>query len=80
MERKCIVCDTDIPKGRVAALPNARTCVEHSTTEAYHGRIVSTGTNADNAQQDIMIIRDPKVVQKLDEYDKCVKTHRASVG
>ena len=80
MEKYCIECNELIPEGRVKILPHTRTCVEHSTTDAYHSRIVSSGTNADNAQQDVMIVRDPAITKKLMEYDKQVKSHRANVG
>tara|TARA_R110001632_G_scaffold64399_5_gene153043 strand:+ start:508 stop:729 length:222 start_codon:yes stop_codon:yes gene_type:complete len=67
MERRCIVCDILIPEGRLKILPNTRTCVEHSTTSAYNVRPVHTGTSADNAMQDIAIIKDPEAAA---EYDR----------
>jgi len=67
MERKCIVCNILIPEGRLKILPNTRTCVEHSTTSAYNVRPVHTGTSADNAMQDIAIIKDPEAAA---EYDR----------
>jgi hypothetical protein len=68
MTRKCTVCNTDIPEGRLRILPHARTCVNHSTTSAYSIRPVHTGTSADDAMQDIVIIRDPELVKKYDNY------------
>jgi hypothetical protein len=67
MERRCIVCNILIPEGRLKILPNTRTCVEHSTTSAYNVRPVHTGTSADNAMQDIAIIKDPEAAA---EYDR----------
>lgn len=70
MERRCVICDTMIPEGRVKALPNTKTCVEHSTATAYGMRTVAYGTNADNAQQEFEVIRDPELIRKLHEYSK----------
>lgn len=67
MERRCIVCNILIPEGRLKILPNTRTCVEHSTTSAYNVRPVHTGTSADDAMQDIAIIKDPEAAA---EYDR----------
>jgi hypothetical protein len=70
MTRKCIVCSIEIPEGRLKILPHARTCVNHSTTSAYSIRPVHSGTSADDAMQDIEIIRDPELVKKYDTYSK----------
>jgi hypothetical protein len=70
MARYCIVCNSEIPEGRLKILPHTRTCVNHSTTSAYAARPVHTGTSADDAMQDIEIIRDPQLAQKYDEYNK----------
>jgi hypothetical protein len=64
--RKCIICDITIPEGRLKILPHTRTCVEHSTTSAYAARPVHTGTSADDAMQDIAIIKDPKAAAEFD--------------
>lgn len=70
MTRKCIVCSVEIPEGRLKILPHARTCVNHSTTSAYSIRPVHSGTSADDAMQDIEIIRDPDLAKKYDAYSK----------
>lgn len=70
MEKKCIVCSNVIPEGRVKALPNVRTCVEHSTATPYGMRTVAYGTTADDAQQEFEIIRDAALVRKIEEYSK----------
>jgi len=66
----CVRCGDDIPMGRIKAVPNTKVCVQCSTTSAYSGRIVSYGTNADNAQQEFEIIKDPKIAQQLKELEK----------
>ena len=70
IKRKCTVCNLIIPEGRLKALPNARTCVEHSTASPYGMRTVAYGTNADNAQQEFEIIRDAELARKIHEYEK----------
>ncbi len=66
MARRCIVCNVLITEGRLKILAHTRTCVEHSTTSAYAARPVHTGTSADDAMQDIAIIKDPKAAAEFD--------------
>tara|TARA_R110000796_G_C14276815_1_gene402047 strand:- start:300 stop:521 length:222 start_codon:yes stop_codon:yes gene_type:complete len=68
MARKCIVCNEDIPEGRVKILPHTKTCVNHSTTSAYQVRSINTGKSADDAEQEIVIIKDPDLARRFDEY------------
>lgn len=35
--KHCKVCDCEIPKERLEALPNTETCVKHSVEKAYVG-------------------------------------------
>ena len=67
MARRCIVCNVLIPEGRLKILPHTSTCLQHSTTAAYAARPIHTGTSADDAMQDIAIIKDPKAAA---EYDR----------
>ena len=41
--RKCIVCNMEIPEARIKALPNTKTCLEHSTAGKVAGDQVITG-------------------------------------
>ena len=41
--RKCIICDKEIPEARIKALPNTKTCLEHSTAGKVAGYQVITG-------------------------------------
>jgi hypothetical protein len=68
MARKCIVCSEDIPEGRVKILPNTKTCVNHSTTSAYQVRSINTGKSADDAEQEIVIIKCDELAKRFDEY------------
>ena len=70
MEKRCIVCNTIIPEGRVRALPSTKTCVEHSTASLYGMQIIAHGTTADDAQQEFEIIRDAELARKIEEYSK----------
>jgi hypothetical protein len=36
-QKTCCVCGEKIPAARLEALPNTKTCVEHSTVKPYHG-------------------------------------------
>ena len=38
--RHCKVCDKQIPQGRLKALPDTKTCTEHSNTFRYAGRMI----------------------------------------
>jgi hypothetical protein len=71
---KCKVCNSEIPEGRLKVLPGTRTCVEHSTATAYAMRTIAYGITADDAQQEFEIIRDPKIMEKLEEYTEYTRT------
>ena len=70
IKKACTVCNVEIPEGRLKILPHATTCVNHSTTSAYSARPIHSGTSADDATQDIEIIRDPELARKYDLYTK----------
>jgi hypothetical protein len=69
MARQCIVCSADIPEGRIKILPNTKTCVNHSTTEAYAARRTFNGSSADDLDTGIEIFRNPDEARRLDELD-----------
>lgn len=63
--RYCNVCNEQIPQGRLKAKPDARTCVEHSNTSRYSGRMVihhKTGN-------EIEIYKDPKLAKEMFRLD-----------
>lgn len=70
MARRCIICNVEIPQGRLNILPETKTCVNHSTTEPYAARRTSTGTSADDLDTGIEIFKDPTVAKRVDELDK----------
>lgn len=70
MAKQCIICDADIPQGRLNILPHTKTCVNHSTTEPYAARRTGAGTSADDLIDGIEIFKDPKEAHILDELDK----------
>ncbi len=39
--KNCTVCGSQIPEGRLKAVPNAVTCVEHSNATRFAANIVS---------------------------------------
>jgi hypothetical protein len=38
--RKCIVCDCEIPEGRIKAIPGTQTCTAHSNVQQKAGVMV----------------------------------------
>ncbi len=70
MARQCIICNIDIPEGRLKILPPTKTCVNHSSTEPYTARRTSTGTSADDLDTGIEIFKDPEIARRVDELDK----------
>ena len=68
MARNCIVCKEEIPAGRIKIIPHTKTCVNHSTTTAYQVRSVNTGKSADDAEQEIVIIKCDELAKRFDEY------------
>jgi len=63
--RYCSVCNELIPQGRLKAKPDARTCVDHSNTVRYSGRMIvhhKTGN-------EIEIYRDPALAKEMFRLD-----------
>jgi len=65
----CIKCGTEIPKGRLEAIPGTRTCVDCSETKKWYVRPVITGKTTYSETE---IIKDPEVAKGLKEMDKRV--------
>ena len=61
----CRVCGEEIPEGRIKALPNAETCVEHSSAEKKKGFVV---ISSKTTYSELEIVDDStfKVLDKLD--------------
>ncbi len=64
----CKVCGTEIPAGRVKALPNTSTCVQHSSAEKFAAAVVSFGNPEDDAFQEIEILRDTSAKKAYQAY------------
>ena len=75
MERKCKICNAIIPAGRLKALPNTRTCVEHSNEERYY---VNSIVKSDEDYFEIELIKDPKVIAQLEAAKKSIGKHGLS--
>ena len=69
MARQCVVCNTDIPEGRLKILPNTKTCVSHSTTESYAARRTFSGTSADDLDSGIQIFKNQEEARRMDHLD-----------
>ncbi len=66
--KNCVVCGTQIPEGRLKAVPNTTRCTEHSDASKFSVNIVQHGTLEDDGFQEIEIIRDASVQEKLNHY------------
>ena len=75
--KNCCVCNNPIPEGRLKALPNANTCVQHSTTGRYSANIVSYGDpEKGELNQEFEIVRDQRTIQNLESYRKQMGNYR----
>lgn len=72
MSKHCAVCGTEIPEGRLKAVPSTKTCVQHSTTSKFGVNIVQHGSFDDDCYQEVQIIRDERAMEKLIEYKQQV--------
>jgi len=61
----CKVCGEEIPEGRVKALPNAETCVEHSGAKKKKGFVVISSKTT-YSELDIVDDNTYKMLKKLD--------------
>ena len=68
----CTICGNEIPHGRLKALPNAKTCVNCSTTGKVHGRPVITGKTT---YSEIEIISD----ESADELNRLDKSRNVQI-
>jgi len=65
----CVKCHDEIQPGRLKALPNSKTCVKCSTTEAWYVRNVIAGKTE---YMETEIIKDPTHAKALQNMDKRV--------
>ena len=65
MVKFCISCESEIPQGRVKALPNTKVCVECSTVKPKRA-ITITGGEGEDTFNDIVIMDE-------DKYQKYIK-------
>lgn len=74
---KCIVCQEEIPAGRLKALPGTKTCVNHSTASKFAVNIVSYGdAEAGELTQEVEVIRDERLSNKLQQYKKQLGSYK----
>jgi hypothetical protein len=66
--KNCSVCGTQIPEGRLKALPNTSTCTEHSSASKFGLNIVQHGKLEDDGFQEVEIVRDPRAMEQLKYY------------
>ena len=68
--KNCKVCGQEIPAGRLKALPNATTCVQHSNADKFMANIISYGNPESDLNQEIEIVRTKEQAQMLETYYK----------
>lgn len=74
---QCIVCGTEIPEGRLKALPETKTCVNHSTATRFAANIVSYGNaEAGDLTSEVEIIRDTRTAEQIKQYSKQLGSYK----
>ena len=74
---KCVVCQDEIPEGRLKAVPGTKTCVQHSTATKFAANVVSYGNaEAGDLVNEIEVIRDAKAVEQLNHYSKQIGSYK----
>ena len=63
---QCIKCQEEIPAGRIAILPDTRTCVQCSTTNRWYARSVVTGKTT---YSEVEVIKDEHTAAEMQRYD-----------
>lgn len=66
--KNCRVCGTQIPEGRLKALPTTETCTEHSSASKFAANVVQVGTLEADGFQEVEIVRDQRAVEQLEYY------------
>lgn len=66
--KTCKICSQPISEGRLKAMPGTTVCTEHSAAAPYVGNIINYGKNEDDSYQEIEVIRDPSLAEKLNHY------------
>ena len=61
----CINCKTEIPVGRLKAIPGTKTCTECTSTDQYY---VNQIVNNDEDYNELEIIRDPNSIAEMQRY------------
>lgn len=74
--KKCKICQQPIAEGRLRALPGTDVCTEHSSASPYKGNIINHGQSEDDSFQEIEIIRDQSLAEKLEHYKKQQGLHK----
>lgn len=72
----CKVCGSEIPAGRVKALPNTTTCVEHSKAEKFAAAVISYGNPEDDVFQEIEILRNERDKKAYRAYRDSLGTYK----
>ena len=74
---ECIVCGTEIPEGRLKAVPGTKTCVNHSTATKFAANVVSYGNaEAGELTSEIEIVRNTESAEKLKHYSKQLGSYK----
>jgi len=69
---KCIKCNTEIPAGRLKAIPTTKVCTPCSTEGAYYANPI---VKNDEEYSEIEFIKDPTAIQELNRLKKITSGH-----
>lgn len=71
---KCIHCGIEIPTGRLNALPNTKTCTEHSNVDKLYANPIIRN---DEDYSELEFIKDPNVIAELQRMRTITSGHIA---
>ena len=74
---KCAKCNTDIPEGRLKAIPTTKVCTPCSTEGAYFANPI---VKNDEDYTEIQFVRDPQAIAELSRLRKVTSGHLVGRG
>lgn len=66
--KHCKVCGTEIPAGRLKAVPGTQTCTQHSNASKFTANVVQNGTLEGDGFQELDIVRSAQAQEQLEYY------------
>lgn len=69
---KCAKCDSQIPEGRLKAIPSTKVCTPCSSEGAYYANQV---VRNDEDYTEMEFIKDPRAIEELNRLKKITSGH-----